>query len=75
MVFFISAVALTPVTWFLHLVSAWFIPFVLVTNVGLIGSSVLLLRDYSRENSRRIKIYILLWFIFGLLAYIFGSLK
>jgi geranylgeranylglycerol-phosphate geranylgeranyltransferase len=74
-VFYVSAVALTPVTWFLHLVSVWFIPFVLVTNVGLIGSSVLLLRDYSRENSRRIKKYVLLWFIFGLLAYIFGSLK
>ena len=73
--FYVSAVALTPVTWFLHLVSVWFIPFVLVTNVGLIGSSVVLLRDYSRENSRRIKKYVLLWFIFGLLAYIFGSLK
>ena len=74
-VFYVSAVALTPVTWFLNLVSVWFIPFVLVTNVGLIGSSVILFRDYSRENSRRIKKYVLLWFIFGLLAYIFGSFK
>ncbi len=74
-VFYVSAVALTPVTWLLHLVGIWFIPFVLVTNIGLVGSSVLLLRDYSRENSRRIKKYVLLWFIFGLLAYIFGSFK
>jgi geranylgeranylglycerol-phosphate geranylgeranyltransferase len=74
-VFYVSAVALTPVTWLLHLVGIWFLPFVLVTNIGLVGSSVLLLRDYSRDNSRRIKKYVLLWFIFGLLAYIFGSLK
>jgi len=73
--FYISAVALTPVTWLLGLVGIWFVPFVLVTDFGLVGSSVLLLRDYSRENSRRIKNLVLLWFIIGLLAYIFGSIK
>lgn len=71
--FYVSAVALTPVTWLLGLVGIWFVPFVLVTNFGLVGSSVLLLRDYSRENSRRIKNMVLLWFVMGLLAYIFGS--
>jgi geranylgeranylglycerol-phosphate geranylgeranyltransferase len=73
--FYVTAVALTPVTWFLGLVSIWFIPFVLVTDCGLVGCSVLLLRDYSRENARRIKNLVLLWFIFGLLAYIFGIFK
>jgi geranylgeranylglycerol-phosphate geranylgeranyltransferase len=73
--FFVSAVALTPVTWLLGLVSIWFVPFVLVTDIGLVGCSVLLLGDYSRENSRRIKNLVLLWFIFGLLAYIFGTFK
>ena len=34
-VFYIFAVALTPVTWFLGLVGIWFIPFVLVTDIGL----------------------------------------
>ena len=73
--FYVSAVALTPVTWLLGLVGIWFVPFVLVTDFGLVGSSVLLLRDYSRENSRRIKNMVLLWFIIGLLAYIFGTFK
>jgi geranylgeranylglycerol-phosphate geranylgeranyltransferase len=73
--FYVTAVALTPVTWFLGLVSIWFVPFVLVTDFGLVGCSVLLLRDYSRENSRRMKNLVLLWFIFGLLAYIFGIFK
>jgi geranylgeranylglycerol-phosphate geranylgeranyltransferase len=33
-VFYILAVVLTPVTWFLGLVGIWFVPFVLVTDVG-----------------------------------------
>jgi geranylgeranylglycerol-phosphate geranylgeranyltransferase len=73
--FFIFAVALTPVTWFLGLVGVWFIPFVLVTDVGLIVCSALLLRDHSREKARRIKKVVLYLFLVGLLAYIFGFIK
>jgi geranylgeranylglycerol-phosphate geranylgeranyltransferase len=73
--FYVSAVALTPVPWVLGLVSFWFIPLVLVTDVGLIASSVLLLRDHSRENARKIKKLVLLLFVVGLLAYVVGVLK
>jgi geranylgeranylglycerol-phosphate geranylgeranyltransferase len=73
--FFIFAVALTPVTWVLGLVGIWFIPFVLVTDVGLIVCSALLLRDHSREKARRIKKVVLYLFLAGLLAYIFGVIK
>jgi geranylgeranylglycerol-phosphate geranylgeranyltransferase len=71
--FYVSAVVLTPLPLILGLVSVWFVPFVLVTDVGLVASSALLLRDYSRENARKIKKLILLWFLIGLLAYIFGA--
>jgi geranylgeranylglycerol-phosphate geranylgeranyltransferase len=74
-VFYLSAVALTPVAWILSLVSFWFIPLVLVTDVGLVASSALLLRDYSRENARKIKTWVLLLFIVGLLAYVVGVIK
>jgi geranylgeranylglycerol-phosphate geranylgeranyltransferase len=73
--FFIFAVALTPVTWVLGLVGIWFIPFVLVTDVGLAVCSALLLMDYSREKARRIKKIVLYLFLVGLLAYIFGVIK
>jgi geranylgeranylglycerol-phosphate geranylgeranyltransferase len=73
--FFIFAVALTPVTWILGLVGIWFIPFVLVTDVGLVACSVLLLMDHSREKARRIKKVVLYLFLVGLLAYIFGIIK
>jgi geranylgeranylglycerol-phosphate geranylgeranyltransferase len=70
--FYLFAVALTPVTWFLGIVGVWFIPFVLVTDIGLIACSVLLLHDPSREKARKIKKAVLYLFLVGLLAYLFG---
>ncbi len=72
--FYVSAVSLTPIPWIWSLVSVWFIPFVLVTDVGLAASSALLLKNHSRGNAKKIKNLILLWFVVGLLAYIFGVL-
>ena len=74
-VFYVSAVCLTPIPLLLGLVSLWFVPFVLVTDVGLVVSSALLLRDYSRAKARKIKKLILVWFIIGLLAYVVGVLR
>jgi geranylgeranylglycerol-phosphate geranylgeranyltransferase len=72
--FYILAVALTPIPWILALVSFWFIPVVVLTDVGFVVSSALLLKDYSRENARKIKKIVLLWFVTGLLAFVLGSL-
>jgi geranylgeranylglycerol-phosphate geranylgeranyltransferase len=73
--FYVLAVSLTPLPWILSLVSFWFIPLVLVTDIGLVASSALLLKDYSRENARKIKKLVLLWFVIGLVAYVFGVFK
>ncbi len=74
LVFYLSAVALSLMPIYLRLVSFWFIPFVVVTDVGLVVSSLMLIRDYSRENARKVKNMILLWFFFGLLAFVTGTL-
>jgi geranylgeranylglycerol-phosphate geranylgeranyltransferase len=71
--FYLVAVMLTPVTWLLGLVSFWFIPFVIVTDLGLLTCSVMLIKDHSREKARKIKNVVLFLFIFGLLAYVFGA--
>jgi geranylgeranylglycerol-phosphate geranylgeranyltransferase len=71
--FYISAVLLSPIPWFLSHVSFWFIPFVALTDFGLVAASYMLIRDYSRENARRIKKLVLLWFIIGLLAFLLGA--
>lgn len=68
------AVSLSPLPWLWGLVSDWFLPLVILTDMGLIVSSVSLLRDYSRKNARRVKNLSLVWFITGLLAFIAGTL-
>jgi len=73
--FYVFAVLLSPIPWLLGLVSFWFIPLVLVTDIGLAASSLMLLRDHSRENARKIKKNVLLWFIIGLLAFIVGAVR
>ena len=73
-VFYVTAVALTPLPLILGLVSLWFVPFVLVIDFGLLVFSVLLLVNHERERARMIKNVVLFLFIFGLLAFIFGIL-
>jgi len=71
--FFILAVCLSPLPLIFNLVSIWFVPFVLVTDVGLVWCSASLIRNPSRENARQIKKLVLFLFVFGLLSFIFGK--
>jgi len=72
--FYVSAVLLSPLPWFLGLVSIWFLPLVALTDFGLAASSFMLLNDYSRENARRVKQQVLACFLVGLIAFVVGSL-
>jgi len=74
-VFYICATLLSPIPVLLGLVSFWFIPFVAVTDIGLVFSSVSLLKDHSRESARRVKRIVLLWFVIGLLAFLIGAAR
>lgn len=71
--FYTSATLLTPVPVLLGLVSFWFIPFVAITDAGLLVSSIALLKNHSRDSARRIKRVVLVWFVFGLLAFLIGA--
>jgi len=75
MLFYLSAVVLSPLPWLLNVVSVWFIPFVILTDVGIIAASVMLVKDYSRERARKVKNMILYWFIVGLIAFIAGTVQ
>jgi len=72
-IFYLLAVSLTPIPWFLNMVSLWFILLVAVTDAGLIASSFLLLKDHSRENARKTKNTVILWLFIGLLAFVAGT--
>lgn len=73
--FNISATLLSPIPLVLGLVSVWYVPLVSVTDVGLVASSVALLKNHSRESARRIKRIVLVWFLVGLLAFLIGSAR
>ncbi|MGO8806231.1 MAG: UbiA family prenyltransferase [Candidatus Bathyarchaeia archaeon] len=73
--FFILAVSLSPLPLIFNLVSLWFVPFVLVTDFGLVWCSARLIRNPSRENARQIKKIVLFLFVFGLLSFIFGMFR
>jgi len=73
--FYLFAVLLSPLPWSLNRVSIWFLPLVAITDFGLVASSISLLRNYSRENARKVKRMVLLWFTTGLLAFILGIIQ
>jgi len=73
--FYLFAVLLSPIPWLLNLVSFWYIPLVALTDIGLTLSSLMLFKDYSRENARKIKKTALLLLFVGLLAFVAGTLK
>ncbi|MCJ7721557.1 hypothetical protein MUO98_04035, partial [Candidatus Bathyarchaeota archaeon] len=73
-IFSLLAVSLSPLPWIWGIVSNWFLLPVILTDLGLIGSSVLLLRDYSRTNAKKIKSLSLTWFVTGLLAFTLGTI-
>ena len=71
--FYVLAVLLSPLPLSMNLVSVWFVPLVAVTDFGLIASSFMLLKDYSRANAKKIKNMVLLWSLIGLLAFVVGA--
>jgi len=74
-VFFYSvAVLLSPLPLLLNLVSIWFVPLVIITDVGFATSSLMIIKNCSRGNARKVKQMILLWFLVGLLGFIFGAI-
>jgi len=72
-IFSFLAVSLSPLPWLWNLVSNWFLPFVILTDIGLIVSSISLLQDYSRKNAKRVKNLSLVWLTIGLFAFIAGT--
>jgi geranylgeranylglycerol-phosphate geranylgeranyltransferase len=71
--FYVSATLLSPIPMLLKLVTFWFLPLVAVTDIGLLASSMVLLKDHSRERARTIKKIVLLCFAIGLMAFLAGA--
>jgi geranylgeranylglycerol-phosphate geranylgeranyltransferase len=72
--FFVAAAAASVAPVYLGLVSYLYAPFVAITDLGLVHSAVILVRDPSRENSRLVKNRVLYLMLVGLVGFAAGSL-
>jgi len=73
-VFIFLAVFLSFAPVYLGVVSYWYIPFVAVTDIGLIQCSIKILSEPTKQNSKKVKTRILYLMAIGLLGFAFGSL-
>lgn len=73
-ILYVLAIAVSPLPLYLGLVSFWYVPFVGLTDLGLFYLSISLIRNPSRENSRRVKNWVRLLMISGLLGFLLGNL-
>ena len=71
---YISAVAVSIVPLYLRLVSLWYVPFVALTDVGLVCLSISLIREPCKENSRQVKNMVLIFMLSGLIGFLAGNL-
>lgn len=71
---FIAAVALSGLPLILGIVSHYYIPLVAICDIGFLLTAYSLLTNPSPTNAKRSKNYVLLWMIFGLLAFVIGTI-
>jgi len=72
-IFFLSAVILSLLPPLMNMVSSWFIPFVAVADLGFIVSSASLIQKPTRRNAKKNKNLVLIWMMFGMLAFLAGK--
>ncbi|MCW4052760.1 MAG: geranylgeranylglycerol-phosphate geranylgeranyltransferase [Candidatus Bathyarchaeota archaeon] len=73
-IFYFAAIAITPLPKLLGIVSFWFLPLVILTDIGLASTAIMILSNPSRDTARKTKNQNLLWFSIGLFAFMTGIL-
>jgi geranylgeranylglycerol-phosphate geranylgeranyltransferase len=71
---YIIAVGLSFIPLILGMVTMIYVPFVLVSDIGFVSSSITLIGKYDFEHAAQIKRIVLIWMFFGLLAFIAGNI-
>jgi len=71
---FLLAVAFSVLPIALGVVSIYYIPLVIISDIGFALTSYSIVTNPSARNAKRNKKYVLMWMLFGLLAFVFGAL-
>lgn len=72
-VLFLIAVALSILPLILGIVSTFYIPLVLICDVGFLLTSYSIVSAPTPQNAKRNKKFVLVWMLFGLLAFVVGT--
>jgi geranylgeranylglycerol-phosphate geranylgeranyltransferase len=70
---FAVAILLSAFPHVLDLVSKFYLPAVVVSDLGFVTSAISLLRNHSVENAKAVKNRILIWMMIGLVAFLLGA--
>ena len=73
-VLFLLAVGLSTLPLVLGMVSLYYVPLVVICDIGFLLTSYSIMANPSPRNAKRNKKYVLLWMTFGLLAFVVGTL-
>ena len=71
---FLLAVLLSVLPIGLHMVSLYYVPIVVICDIGFLLTCYSIVTDPTPGNAKRNKKYILVWMTFGLLAFVIGTL-
>jgi geranylgeranylglycerol-phosphate geranylgeranyltransferase len=71
--FFVTAVCLSALPLVLGLVTYYYIPLVVICDFGFLLTAYSLLSNSTAMNAKRSKKYVLVWMMFGLLAFVLGT--
>ena len=71
---FLIAVVLSVLPLILHMVSFYYVPLVLICDMGFLLTSYSIVTNPTPYNAKRSKKYVLVWMTFGLLAFVLGTL-
>ncbi|MEM1606627.1 MAG: UbiA family prenyltransferase [Candidatus Bathyarchaeia archaeon] len=74
-VFLILAVLLSPMPIIFGLANVWFLPPLIIADIGFIVSSIRLMKNPVKENAKKVKSIILICMMVGLIAFIAGAVK
>ena len=74
-IFYLAAIFVSFLPVFFDMVSIWYTPFVAVTDLGLMYVCYSLYRDYSRENSRKMKKTVLYLMLIGMIGFAAGNMN
>jgi geranylgeranylglycerol-phosphate geranylgeranyltransferase len=71
---FLFAVLLSGIPLLLRMVSLYYVPLVIICDMGFVLTCYSLITNATPRNARRNKKYVLVWMTFGMLAFVVGAL-